>query len=122
MTDRERIAELEARQQELLAAMVRLTRETPYPEEVSGREALIAEVGTLRARVNEIEASNTELFIKWNHAMCERDDARAALCEACDLHDDKVPHPEWGGHDQDWDKPVTRIAQLRALADDGVNR
>lgn len=50
-----RIAELETRQQELLASMVRLTRETPYPEEVSGRDALIAEVGTLRARVRELE-------------------------------------------------------------------
>lgn len=44
---------LAARVDELLAAMVRITRETPYPEEVAAQGALIAEVGTLRARIAE---------------------------------------------------------------------
>lgn len=52
------------RRDELLAAMVRITRETPYPEEDGNAAVLIAKVGTLKARVAELEA--------------QRDRARAA--------------------------------------------
>lgn len=47
------VERLRTRQQELLALVAKLTRETPYPAELdecrSARAALIAEVGTLRA-------------------------------------------------------------------------
>lgn len=50
---------LRGRQKELLALIAKLTRETPYPAELdecrSARSALIAEVGTLRAKVSEFE-------------------------------------------------------------------
>lgn len=39
---------------ELLKAMVRLTREVPYPEEHGNVATLIAEVGTQRAVVREL--------------------------------------------------------------------
>jgi len=49
----------ERRQQELLATIVRVTNETPFPDEIKGwtdqRAKLVAEVGTLRARVTELE-------------------------------------------------------------------
>jgi chromosome segregation ATPase len=65
VSDRQLIAALEARQQELLALTVRLTNETPFPEEVKGwtaqRAAMIAEIGTERARVGEIEAERDGL-------------------------------------------------------------
>lgn len=55
-----RIAELEVRRDELLALTVRLTNEVPFPDEVRGwtaqRAAMIAEVGTLRARNAELES------------------------------------------------------------------
>lgn len=44
------------RRDELLKAMVRVTRETPYPEEAGNAGVLLAEVGTLKARVAELEA------------------------------------------------------------------
>jgi hypothetical protein len=54
-----RVAGLEARQQELLQTIVRLTNETPFPDEIKGweaqRAAMVAEVGSLRARVAELE-------------------------------------------------------------------
>ncbi len=47
---------LEARQQELLATIVRLTNETPFPDEIKGwegqRARLVAEVGTLRSALS----------------------------------------------------------------------
>lgn len=43
---------LRARRDELLAAMVRITRETPYPEEAGNAGVLLAEVGTLKARLS----------------------------------------------------------------------
>ena len=50
---------LEARVQELLATIVKVTNETPYPDEIRGaleqRGTLLAEVGTLKARVAELE-------------------------------------------------------------------
>lgn len=55
----ERVRALEQRQQELLATIVRLTNEVPFPDEVKDwvaqRAALVAEVGSLRARVAELE-------------------------------------------------------------------
>ncbi len=57
-----RIAVLEQRQQELLALILRLTNETPFPDEVKDwvaqRAALVAQVGSLRARVAELERRN----------------------------------------------------------------
>lgn len=49
------VATAEHRMGELHMALVKVTRETPYPEELdecrSARAALIAEIGTLRAKV-----------------------------------------------------------------------
>lgn len=54
-----RLREVLARQQELLAAIDRLTNKVPYREEIAGwmaqRASLISEIGTLRARVSELE-------------------------------------------------------------------
>lgn len=54
-----------ARVAELLQSMVKLTNELPYPDEVMGwieqRAKLVAECGTLRARVAEVEATNWTL-------------------------------------------------------------
>lgn len=52
---RERVAALEDRQQELLETIRKLSSEIPYPEESGNAAILIAEVGTLRARVAELE-------------------------------------------------------------------
>jgi hypothetical protein len=55
--DRQRIDQLEARQQELLATIVRVTNETPFPDEIKGwteqRAKLVAEVGSARAELAE---------------------------------------------------------------------
>lgn len=55
----EEIERLKTRRDELLATIVRISQETPLPEEVAEalnqRGALVAEVGTLRARVAELE-------------------------------------------------------------------
>ncbi len=52
------VERLEARIQELLALTVRLTNEVPFPDEVRGwlaqRAAMIAEIGTLKARIVEL--------------------------------------------------------------------
>lgn len=49
------IERLHARQEELLRAIVRVTNETPYSDEIAGwqaqRAAMIAEIGSLRAEV-----------------------------------------------------------------------
>lgn len=56
-----RIAALELRRDELLATIVRLTNETPFPDEIKGwesqRRAMIAEVGTQRARIATLESA-----------------------------------------------------------------
>lgn len=46
---------LETRVQELLRDFQKLTREMPYAEEAQSNATLIAEVGTLKARVRELE-------------------------------------------------------------------
>lgn len=55
----DRVVQLETRRDELLATIVRLTNEVPFPDEVNGwvaqRAAMLAEIGTLRARVRELE-------------------------------------------------------------------
>jgi hypothetical protein len=52
-------APLAIRIEELLQTIVKLTRETPYPEEVENAMrqvgVLTAEIGTLKARVRELE-------------------------------------------------------------------
>lgn len=54
-----RIRALEKRQSELLATIVRITNETPFPDEIKSaleqRGKLLAEVGTLRADKHELE-------------------------------------------------------------------
>lgn len=49
---------LKERQQQLLATIVRLTNEVPFPDEIKGwqeqRAKLIAEIGTLRAAVKTL--------------------------------------------------------------------
>lgn len=56
----ERAAHFEKRNEELRATLVRVTQENPFPEELRGwhdqRAKLIAEIGTLKARVVELEA------------------------------------------------------------------
>jgi hypothetical protein len=58
------IDRLRARQQELLATIVRVTNETPYPDEVRGwesqRAAMVAEIGTLRAQLRARELTDDE--------------------------------------------------------------
>ncbi len=57
-SQRVQIDALETRQQELLALTVRLTNETPFPEEANGwietRAKMMAEIGSLRARLAEL--------------------------------------------------------------------
>ena len=60
-------AKLQTRQAELLQTIVKITRETPYPAELdecrSNRAALIAEVGTLKAKLVESHEAAAELGI-----------------------------------------------------------
>lgn len=57
-------AQLRERQQELLATIVKLTNELPYPDEVRGwtaqRAKLVAEIGTLRAKVAQLEGAQVK--------------------------------------------------------------
>lgn len=46
---------LQTRQDELLVTIRRLSAEVPYPEESANAAVLIAQVGTLKARVRELE-------------------------------------------------------------------
>lgn len=61
VNDRKQIEKLEARQQELLATIVRLTNETPFPDEIKGwefqRAKMLTEIGTLRSRVAELDTA-----------------------------------------------------------------
>jgi predicted nuclease with TOPRIM domain len=56
---RARVTKLEQRQQELLATIVRVTNETPFPDEIKGwqdqRAKMIAEVGSFKSRCAELE-------------------------------------------------------------------
>lgn len=55
------VAALEIRQHELLATIVRVTNEMPFPDEIKGwtgqRAKMVAEIGTLKARVAELESA-----------------------------------------------------------------
>lgn len=68
-----RVTALETRQQELLQTIVRVTNETPFPDEIKGweaqRAAMVAEVGSLRARVTELERADSD----HRHDAMERD-------------------------------------------------
>lgn len=59
------IEKLTTRQQELLATIVRLTNEVPFPDEVAGwtatRAAMVAEIGTLRSQVEDLTRENRDL-------------------------------------------------------------
>lgn len=97
----EHIGRLLVRQQELLATIVRLTNETPFPDEVKGwesqRSAMVAEVGTLRARVAELERNERDVARMrvvvdaadaWAEAECGDKGSRDALLDAIDwLHE-----------------------------------
>lgn len=54
-----RITELEQRHQEHLKLIVKLTNETPFVDEIEGwksqRASMIAEIGTLKARIAELD-------------------------------------------------------------------
>lgn len=92
--DGEQIDALLTRQQELLGLVAKLSRETPYADEVKGwedqRRAMIAEIGTLRARVAELEQTGRdelreaiEEVIANNEARCLDNNAdRAAVARA----------------------------------------
>lgn len=58
------IDRLRTRRDELLATIVKLTNELPFPDEVKDwtaqRAKLIAEIGTLKARVVELERTTEE--------------------------------------------------------------
>lgn len=72
------IERLKARQQELLATIVRVTNETPFPDEMKGwesqRAALLAEVGTLRAALREACAMLADV----DHVLSESETDRIA--------------------------------------------
>ena len=57
---RAEVSALKIRIDELLASFVRMTRETPYPEEDRAASVLIAEVGTLRAQLAARTAERDE--------------------------------------------------------------
>lgn len=50
----EDVEQLDKRQQELLVTIRNLSATTPYPEEAGNAAALIAEVGTLKAKLAEL--------------------------------------------------------------------
>lgn len=82
------VVRLQVRQQELLALIAKLTRETPYPAELdecrSARAALIAEVGTLRARL----AMPHPLSDKRRCSACGKmSRITTAGCDHCDMED-----------------------------------
>ncbi len=70
---------LEARRDELLLLVAKLSQEAALPDEVANalnqRGALLAEIGTLRSRLAEAEREWDELLDKYNHT--ERDLAEA---------------------------------------------
>ena len=72
-----RIEQLQTRQQELLATIVKLAQTTPFPDEAGQAAVLIAEVGTLRATVAERDRRIEQLQ---THVTMLHD----ALEEACD--------------------------------------
>jgi chromosome segregation ATPase len=116
--ERARVADLEKRRDELLDALVRLSRETPYPDEVQGwqgqRAALMAEVGTLRARVAELEER-----IKW--LASERDAAESRRMEAADVF--LAGQRRIGGERDALAAENARLwAALESIADDNAGR
>lgn len=70
---------LATRRDELLAAMVRVTRETPYPDEAGNAGVLLAEVGTLKA---SLAATQRELA----EARAEVERLRERVCCAGEPH------------------------------------
>lgn len=54
------VERLETRQRELLVTIRNLSASTPYPEEARNAATLIAEVGTLRSRLAEVEIERDE--------------------------------------------------------------
>ncbi len=65
------------RRDELLAAMVRVTRETPYPEEAGSAATLIAEVGTLRSQVTALTSDRNHWRERAERAERDRDEHKA---------------------------------------------
>jgi hypothetical protein len=66
--DQAEIARLRERVDALLVTIVKVTNETPYPEELKGwesqRRAMIAEIGTLRARITELSLERDLLLVR----------------------------------------------------------
>ncbi len=64
---RAEVEKLTIRRDELLATIVRITNETPFADEVAGwmdqRAKMIAEIGTLRSRVSELEDERKRFII-----------------------------------------------------------
>ena len=67
--ERAEVERLQVRQQELLATIVRVTNETPFPDEIKGwqaqRSAMTAEIGTLRSALREATDDTAEQIADW---------------------------------------------------------
>jgi len=81
----EKSESLAKRQDELLATVVKVSRENPYPDEVKGwidqRGKLVAEVGTLKARIAELERADRPLSVLALQSENDRLKARVADLE-----------------------------------------
>lgn len=79
------VRRLTARNQELLEAYAKLSREAPYPDEVRGwtaqRGKMLAEVGTLRAENQRLTAELTE--IRKGNLCYSCDEFEAGICRSC---------------------------------------
>lgn len=89
------IDRLGERQQEHLQLIAKLTRETPYPDEIkeckAHRAALIAEVGTLRGRVAELEQETATMRPVLDAALQHGN--KFSDCETLDLAVDTYRSP-----------------------------
>jgi hypothetical protein len=83
---REEIDRLQKRMNEMHQTMVKITHETPYPEEYERSKEqigkLTAEVGTLRARVRELETGTNGLINMLSDAKLAQGKAEGALSMA----------------------------------------
>lgn len=81
------VERLRVRQQELLATIVRLTNETPFPEELQGwesqRAAMLVEIGTLRSALRVAEAVRDDARAASQHDLDRRRTAWADGVRAC---------------------------------------
>lgn len=73
---------LRIRQQELLVTIRNLSLLAPYPEEASDAATLIAEVGTLKARIAEVERERDEALAAQQRLMIKAINASEQLSDA----------------------------------------